>query len=381
MRSSFILSVLIFFFNPVESQEIVNTVKSPFSFNAFYTGESVTNFTGGLKKGTAFLGMANLKLLFETEKAGLWKNGSIFINAANTHGGQPSADLTGDFQGLSNIEAGNLTYLHELWVGQKLGKSTLVLGLQDLNTEFIVSEYAGIFLNSSFGVHSTIADNVPTPVFPQTALGILYEYDFTTNFSLKTAVFDGVPDISDNNFNFEWKLCREDGGLFFAEAVYDSLIIFGLSGTVKTGWYYHKHYLLPEEESEEEPVNSKNYGFYLVSDNILWKRGSEKQIASFIQLSLSPYQVNENWYYMGAGLNFRGFLPGCKDNYFGFAIARAGLRNREPSHETVIEVTYKLLFYDRFFVQPDFQYIINPSGRNMNMKNSFACLFRAGIEF
>ena len=40
---------------------------------------------------------------FDTEKANFWKGGELFINAANTHGGEPSASFIGDYQVASNI--------------------------------------------------------------------------------------------------------------------------------------------------------------------------------------------------------------------------------------------------------------------------------------
>ena len=87
------------------NEEVV--VNSPFSYEASYTGDLVSNFKGGIKTGTAYLGLANLKAGFDTEKARWWKGGQLFVNVGNTHGGEPSATLVGDFQGISNIEAGS----------------------------------------------------------------------------------------------------------------------------------------------------------------------------------------------------------------------------------------------------------------------------------
>lgn len=165
--------------------ELFPIPKSPFGFEASYIGDVVNNFSGGIKKGGSYLGMANIKLSFETEKARWWKGGKFFIHGANTHGGEPSRDFIGDFQGVSNIEAGNLTYLHELWYKQTIGKFIFTLGLQDLNAEFMTSEYAGHFINSSFGVHSTIADNVPTPIFPLTAFGLQFQYQISDKITAK----------------------------------------------------------------------------------------------------------------------------------------------------------------------------------------------------
>ena len=144
--------------------------QKPFTYKTSYIGDVVQNFKGGIKKGGTYLGMANIKIHFHTNKCNLWDGGDFFINAANLHGSEPTSNLTGNYQVTSNIEAGELTYLHELWYKQNFGKATLILGLQDVAVEFLSSENAGLFLNSSFGVPSTIATNIPVPIFPLTAL-------------------------------------------------------------------------------------------------------------------------------------------------------------------------------------------------------------------
>ena len=57
---------------------------SSLSFNATYIGDVVNNFSGGIKKGTTYLGLVNAKLDFNTEKARWWKGGELFVNLANS---------------------------------------------------------------------------------------------------------------------------------------------------------------------------------------------------------------------------------------------------------------------------------------------------------
>jgi porin len=130
----------------------VDSIKkeSPFSFEASYIGDVVSNFSGGIKTGTTYLGLANIKTKFNTEKAYWWKGGSLYVNLANTHGSEPTATLVGDFQGVSNIEAGNHTFLYELWYNQNFKNLNITIGLQDLNTNFASSENGALLINSSF---------------------------------------------------------------------------------------------------------------------------------------------------------------------------------------------------------------------------------------
>ncbi|HBY19874.1 MAG TPA: hypothetical protein DEG71_02520 [Clostridiales bacterium] len=353
---------------------------SPFTFELTYTGDAANNFDGGIKRGSCYLGMVNITLLFSTEKAKLWKGGEFLIKGANTHGATPSATFIGDFQGISNIEAGDLTYFHELWFKQNIRNLIFTIGLQDLNAEFISSEYTSLFLNGSFGTHSTIADNVPSPVFPLTALGAQMQYNLSDKFSAKVSVFDGFPDdFEDNPYNINWSLKKDDGLLTFGELTISD-IFSKFSGDYKLGGYYHNH--IPSISNELNSMEiTYNYGIYFIVDQEIYKNNKGKHLSTFIQASISPNQKNENWYYIGAGINYQGLFPKRLDDIFGIAIAYAGFENKYYKSETSIEMTYKAKISDNVFIQPDLQYVINPSGTDKKIDNAFVGLLRFGLNF
>lgn len=354
--------------------------QSPFSLGLSYIGNSVTNISGGIRQGTVYLGMANLRVSFNTTLAGFWKGGEFFMNAANTHGGMPSSALIGDFQGVSNIEAGDLTYLHELWFKQSIGAVRVIAGLQDMNTEFAVSEGSGIFLNGSFGVHSTIAHNVPVPIFPLTALGVQLQWDILENLSTKMAVFDGLPDdFASNPYNLEWNLKPDDGFLTLGEVSYHQSRANGRDGTYKLGCYYHNHVCRADQKGSE--CAAPDYGIYFLADQILFKRSSGSQMSFFTQVGVSPKQINDNYLYFGAGLNCTGPFKNRMEDVVGLAVAHACFSQTIRGNETTLELTYLLKVNGHFFVQPDFQYIINPSGTDKQLASALVGTLRAGINF
>lgn len=357
--------------------------ENPFSFEASYTGDAVRNFSGGIKTGNTYLGMASITIGFDTEKAHLWKGGEVFLHAANTHGGEPSATLIGDYQVASNIEAGALTYLQEGWFKQTLGKASFVVGLQDLCVEFVSSENAGLYLNSSFGVHSTIASNLSVPIFPLTALGAQFQYQFSHTFTFKLAAFDGIPDdFSTNKHNLNWKLSNDEGYLSFYEfSVHNPFV--NNSGTYKLGGYYHNaHTNRFHDEggllvTENKPAN---YGMYAVIDQVIFNSPAGQSLSFFTQASISPKSSNENWYYLGAGANYKGLFAQRPEDMLGLACAHSGIDNPIGS-ETTMELTYKAQLAGNFFIQPDVQYIINPAGTNESVKNSITGILRFGLNF
>jgi len=352
------------------SQEMENSKVSPFKFNASYVGDVVSNFSGGIKKGTTYLGLANLKAGFDTETASWWKGGRLFINIGNTHGGEPSSTLVGDFQGVSNIEAGNLSFLYELWYKQKLGRIDITLGLQDLNADFAVNDDGAMFTNSSFGIHSSIADNVAPPIFPLTALGANIRWNISDTFLWEAAVFDGTPDdFKTNPYNTEWKLSKNQGYLAVMELQIKKSLLSGKTGNYKAGVYYHQH-------NDTIALEQKNGGFYFVGDQQI----SDK-LYVFSQIGLCPKKMNKNNRYISLGLNCKGLIETRKNDQFGIAIAYAGIHDSKVGSETAIEMTYKFELTKNIYMRPDIQYIINPAGTDVKLQNDLVGFIRFGVDF
>lgn len=339
--------------------------------NASYIGEVITNFSGGIKRGSVYQGMGNFLINYDTKKAKLWNGGRFYINAAHTHGGSPSKTYIGDFQVASNIEADNLTYFHEMWYSQDIGRAQVTIGLQDLNVEFASSENASMFLNSSFGVHSTIADNIIAPIFPLTAFGIQLKYYIHSRLAVKLIAFDGFPDdfSKDNPYNLHWKFTKEDGLLNIAEISWQPRIKEKLEGIYSVGSYTH-HHIAKEDPIRSDSWEITNYGFYVVADQNLAERENGSIIRSFFQASISPYQKNENWYYLGLGVNYSNIFIRSGHDVLGLALAHAGFAEHR-GNETTLELTYQYQINDQLIVQPDFQYIINPSGTSQDLENAF----------
>ena len=352
------------------SQEMENSKVSPLKFNASYVGDIVSNFSGGIKKGTTYLGLANLKAGFDTETASWWKGGRLFVNIGNTHGGEPSSTLVGDFQGVSNIEAGNLSFLYELWYKQKLGRFDITLGLQDLNADFAVNDDGAMFTNSSFGIHSSIADNVAPPIFPLTALGANIRWNISDTFLWEAAVFDGTPDDFETNpYNTEWKLSKNQGYLAVMELQIKKSLLSGKTGNYKAGVYYHQH-------NDTIALEQKNGGFYFVGDQQI----SDK-LYVFSQIGLCPKKMNKNNRYISLGLNCKGLIETRKNDQFGIAIAYAGIHDSKVGSETAIEMTYKFELTKNIYMRPDIQYIINPAGTDVKLQNDLVGFIRFGVDF
>ncbi|MDR2936102.1 MAG: carbohydrate porin [Rikenellaceae bacterium] len=323
----------------------------PFSFESSYIGDTYYNAAGGLRTGGGFMGMSNIKVGFDTEKARWWRGGSFFVNGASIHGKSLTENYLGDLQVASNIDAGEHIYLHELWFRQQLGYVSFMIGLQDLNAEFMVSEGSGEFINSSFGVPPVIATGIPVPIFPLTGLGLSVRWDIDEQWALQGALFDGNQTAFEHNpHNVHWNFCKDDGLLAMGEVHYE--------GRFKFGAYYHSA--------------DKNYGFYVIADQPVTER-----LNLFGQLAMAPKNKNDNNYSLGLGANYAL----AERHTAGFAATHAGLRPATHKHETALEIYYKNALNDNIALQPDFQYIVNPSGGETRLNNAVVGMLRLHIDF
>lgn len=338
----------------------VAAAENTFDFEASYVADAYANLRGGLQTGGDYMGMANLRMGFDTEKAGWWRGGRAFVNGASIHGRSLSQRLAGDLQVASNIDAGEHVYLHELWYAQQLGCVELRAGLQDANVQYMNSENACQFLNSSFGVPPVLSGGQPMPIFPLTGLGFSAAWS-TGKWTVQAAVFDGCPlPFEQNPHNLRWSLDRKSGVLAMGE-VHARLG----GGGYKLGTYYHSQ--------------QRNYGFYALIDQPVWRAGA-RHLDLFGQLALSP-SAEQHAYYGGLGANLFGVFAPERDAV-GLAVAALDLRRAVHRGETAVEFYYRYTFADgHFCFQPDVQYIINPAGTTEHLKNALLAILRMTVTF
>jgi porin len=117
-----------------------------------------------------------------------------------------------------------------------------------------------------------------------------------------------------------------------------------------------------------------DYGIYGVVNQELFESGG-RTIAMFLRGGGAPPNVNFIDWYIDGGLSFRGFIPGRSDDTAGIAVAHSSISrdfsnaqvlqgNQGFSSETVLEATYSFTVAPWWTIQPDFQYIWNPSAQN-----------------
>ncbi len=346
-------------------------------FNPVYTGEVFGNTSGGFKQGTVYDHSLNLPVTIYTDKiANWWEGGTIHANALWIAGRSLSTDKVGDISGISNISGYDTIRLQEFWYQQTFWsmRASLKVGLIAADSEFFTSDTASLFINGTFGAFTLVVANLPDPpVYPMAAPAARFLIQPIPQFYFQSGIYAGSTgdqDVNRSGVNFH--LNGSDGALIFSEIgwlVNQAAGDRGLVGTYKLGSFVHTADFSNFTTGANE---GSDYGIYAVADQEIYKRGG-KVISFFTRGGYAPANVNTINWYLDAGVNFSGFIPGRLLDTAGLAIARSSFSHdfsdaqvasgSNPfDAETVIEATYKIQVSPWWTIQPDFQYIFNPSG-------------------
>ena len=365
---------LVFVFQFLNAQKLSKAI----SIKGSYTFDLASNFSGGIKKGSAFIGNIDLVFNFDLEALDLWKGGDFFIYLLNNHGNSLS-DLIGDYQIANNIEAESHTRLYEVWYKQRFKSWSFLIGQHDLNSIFAISETGQNFINSSFGIQPDLSSNFPASIFPLATLGIVVNWSLNDHIIISHAIYDGDPGSEDENPNsLNWRLNKEEGALLINQIQFQIKKENILKSIYKFGIWNH----LQNQFLDEVLFSSRN-GIYFISDHKLIQNTSNGIfISAFSQIGLSLSFQNPVASFVGGGFWFKGFSFKRAEDGLGIAVANANFSKYYRSQfegvlkrETVIELTYQLITKRKLSFQPNIQYIFNPSSTS-GLSNALMGLIR-----
>lgn len=323
----------------------------------------------GASPGATMLFNLDLQATLDTDALLGWRGGTAFLYALATTGTGSPSQHAGDAQVASNIDAPRGLRLYEAWLEQRAGAASVRAGLYDLNSEFYVTETAGLFLNSAHGIGPEFAasgGNGPS-IFPITSLAARVHYATGSGY-LQAAVLDGVPGAPNRPATTGIALSRADGALIVAEAGLrsgDERPTFRLAGGT---WRYTA---LTESVDPGAPPRG-NRGAYLVLEGRLAAEADATQgVWAFARGGVADARVSAAPASWGAGLVYIGLLPGRDADEAGVAVAalhttslwRAQARQAGTPLapvELAVEVSYRCAVTPWLTLQPDLQYIIHP---------------------
>jgi porin len=343
-------------------------------FSYIYKGEVVRNTSGGVESATSLLQNMDIKLDVDGEKLAGWKGSSASFYYLYNFSDSPSENV-GDSQVTSNIEAGvTISKLYEAWIQQELldGGVSILAGLHDLNSEFYVTETSGLFFNSSFGIGKDLSQtgvNGPS-IFPTTSPALRLRVNSGKNFYMQTAAFNAQAGDPDEPTGTKFRLDKNDGLLLITEFAYLRGEDNKTQARGKYGfgfWTYTNTFESNSSEAGVKKTDIVNRGYYFLADQEL-----SEMVAVFARYGTASHEVNQFASCLGAGFVFTGLVPLRNSDKLGIAIARVenGKTHRNnmkasgtdfDDGETAYELNYRIELYPGVAIQPDYQYIVDPS--------------------
>lgn len=363
------------------SRSEINEEQGPLLIEATYTGEVMSNLSGGIRRDSRYLDNLDLVAEVDLEAVAGWRGASAHVYALYNNGTAFST-LTGDGQVASNIETGiRALRLYEAWVEQDFGGASLKLGLYDLNSEFDALDASGLFVGSPHGIGTDIAqsgENGPS-IFPVTSFAARLAVEPAPGWVLRAAILDGVPGDPDHPRRTAITLSDKDGALAIAEVeapLPHGRLLFG-------AWRYTARF-----DTHGDERTRGNDGLYLRGETALTEESGDpaQGLTAFARVGIADGQLNMFDRFASAGLNYAGPFAGRDEGQIGLAVAAAftsrAYRNLTPSDdaEVAFEVTYRARVAPWLSLQPNFHYIVNP-GANPSLRNAVAAGLRAEFSF
>ena len=382
--------------------------KDGVSFTPVYSGEVVGNPSGGAKQGVISDGLFDLILELDLDamSGGAIPDTIFHAESFYIYGAGLSDRYVGDFSNTSGIAAPNKLQINELWVQKAFWdkKLTLKAGNLEIDTDFFQSNSAALFLNSTFGPFTLLANNVQdAPSYPLASPGLRFQILPDPRFYAEAGVYELNHNFNptvDTNEGIRSSLNGRDGFLVMMETGFllnqrpnDK----GLQGAYRIGAFLDTANFTPyaSQVAFAQGTGSlqsagPDYGIYGIIDQQIYAKDS-RIISFFVRSGGAPSDINFVDYYVDGGFNFTGFVPGRCNDVAGLAVARShvsrdfsaaevALGNPPSSAETAIEGTYKIQLSPWWSVQPDVQYIVTPSGVE-GSRNATVLGLRTSVAF
>ena len=361
---------------PVEGSASPDAAAAPYELSALYTADALWNVHGGLQEGSAYLDYIELAAGVDAGRALGWDGVTLFASAFRRNDPTFSERYVGDSLVVSNIDASSPMQFLEAWAEwafDAAGPGSLRLGLYDLSSEFDVLDSRGIFLNSAYGTGLDIAQtglNGPS-LYPVTALGARLAWAPHERLLLKTAVLDGVPGDPGERGRSRLHVSSSEGALWIVEATGGGERLWAGAGY----WRYTTDFPDIEDADDDAMTRNDNAGGYVMLEIAPAPAAGpeEPRWLGFVRAGMAEERINVFDRFYSAGVVLHSAWPGQHGSDLGLAASEArvgsGYRRQRAAAglatdacERNVELTWRFPIGKHAAVQPDVQYVQNPSG-------------------
>jgi porin len=391
-------------------------------FTFTYYGDLFDNPSGGVRQGVGYDGRFGVIVDVDLATLAGWSGAKLHASFHQIHGTQFSAGHLDNLATVSGIEAPPSTRLFNLWIEQQLGSQASVrVGQFTAAQEFLTSQTAGLFVNSTFGWPVLAAQDLPSggPSYPEATPGVRLAFAPNPRLTVRAAIFNGDPagpgtgNPADRDpYGLAFRV--RDPPFVIAElalahgqsspavespnqegmgraAPAGSQGLSGLPGVITLGAWAHAGRFADQRLDSQggllalsggPPLQHRgDFGVYAMIDQTLWPPpgGGNRGLNVFLRAVAAPSDRNPIDLYFDGGLTFNGPFAPRPDDALGVALAFSRVSPRAAEYdrdlaaqsgapmpirdfEAVIELTYQARIDGRWSVQPNIQYVVHPGG-------------------
>ena len=343
-----------------------------------HKSDVLSNTSGGIKRGTAWMGYTEARASMDMEKLVGWDATTAYIHFHSELGSKFNRDYVDSFVSVNNIEVGTNTaqFLH-IWMQKGFFDDSLsvLAGLYAVDSEFYVNDTSGVFTQTPYGMANALGQACP-PIYPVGALAMRVKYTLPSkNFYVQYALTDGVPGDPNNPHGTHIKLGNGDGTFSIAEFGYTPQEEAEFFNKTAIGFWNYTARADDQDpanvDTSGNPLRRRNQGAYFLAERILMveKEHPSQGLSGFVRFGVA----NKDIYHAGGrgslGLHYHGLIDGYDDDIaaIGVTVSRASNAyqriNASLSRETSIEATYRAQVMPWLALQPTLQYVSHP---NMN---------------
>ena len=336
-----------------------------------YTGEVMSNISGGDHTGTGYNGLASFGIEADLGQALGWEGVTMRLSGMDLHGSGIDSHV-GDMMGVSNIEGYGSVRLYESWVEKSFAAETLHLrlGLLLADEEFSTLDTTDPFLNATFGWPEFISMNTVTtgPAFYIPALGVRLLWEPNETWYGQVGVYDGdsfdspVGDDSVNRHGLHLELGNGQGTFGMAEVGYrhnQAEDADGLPGMYKLGGWWHSGQF---DDFSGGASHGGTQGVYGSAEQMVYREYGDQGLVLFLRVGFAPEDRSEVDTSFQVGASYVGLVPGRDIDTAGLGLSHAHISGDLPGRtaETVIELAYDYVMSDDFTIQPSVQWVGDP---------------------
>jgi Carbohydrate-selective porin len=346
-------------------------------FASAYVTEIAGNPVGGTAHKARYTQNVSLGTFFDLERLLGVPNSYVLVSGSNRAGNSLSEDIP-NFFAVQEIFGGETTRLVHLAFETITanGHLSVVGGRINALDDFATSPLYCYAQNLGFcGNPLSIPVNASVSSYPNTAWGLRARWSFTDNVYSMTGVYNAYADFRANRYHgVDFSIRHDSGVAVLQEFAWQPLIArrLGLPGTIKVGGVFTSEPKVKFENGEQE---HGTYTVYATLQQKLWEEpgATHQGLSGFLAVTYAPGDLNTLEHFVDGGLLYTGLVPrrdrdvvGLYALYGDFSedLSRSRVERGEPGidHEAILELNYQLNVTPWFYVQPDVQGVLHPSG-------------------